>query len=303
LAVLASETVHYSLSRVIRMMGWGEGGLVVVPVDECHRLKAEALPEALARAKAQGRHVIGVIGNGCCTATGAFDPLPQMADFCEANGLWFHVDGAHGASAVLSARYKHLAQGIERADSVIWDPHKMMMMPALVTAVLYKKAANQYQTFAQEASYLFAADDPRAMDEPFNLAHRSLECTKKMMGFKLYATLMCYGEELFDDYLTQTFDLARCLYEKLQAHPQFEALMAPESNIVCFRLIPPGVSEAALDPLQAQVRETVVQGGRFYLVKTQLNGRLYLRTTLMNPFTTAADFDTLLETLVQASAG
>src|SRR5205823_3523239 len=115
--------------------------------------------------------------------------------FCAARGLWLHVDGAHGASAALSARHRGLLAGIERADSVVWDAHKMMLMPALLTAVLFRDGRRSYSAFAQEASYLFAEGPAEA--EWFNTGQRTLECTKRMMSLKLYASLLCHGTGLF----------------------------------------------------------------------------------------------------------
>jgi L-2,4-diaminobutyrate decarboxylase len=140
LAVLCSAQVHYSISRALRIMGWGDGGAIAVPVDERYRLRAGELATAAARAAADGRRVIAVVASAGSTATGAYDPLGEIADFCDGSGLWLHVDGAHGASAALSPRLRHLVAGIERADSVVWDAHKMMMMPALVTGVLFRLA-------------------------------------------------------------------------------------------------------------------------------------------------------------------
>jgi L-2,4-diaminobutyrate decarboxylase len=303
LAILASETLHYCMTRVVRMMGWGEDGLISIPCDASYRMDVSQLDAALKEAGAKGRTVIGVVGNACCTATGAFDDLEAIAAFCQQHQLWFHVDGAHGASAILSQKYKHHLNGIEQADSVVWDAHKLMMMPALITGILFKNPAHQVQAFDQEASYLFASDNPAEGDETFNLAHRTFECTKKMMSFKLWTALQVYGDRLFEDYIDRVFNLSRTFYELIQARPDFQVLCAPESNILCFRYTPDGASNLTIteqNALQGKIRQQIIQSGAYYFVQTQLKGVLYLRTTLMNPFTTEQHLKGLLHEIANA---
>jgi L-2,4-diaminobutyrate decarboxylase len=271
-------------------MGLGEAAVIPVAVDERFRLRPDALPEALAQAGA--RRVIALVASAGSTATGAFDPLAPIADFCAAHGLWLHVDGAHGASAALSPSLRpRLLDGIERADSVVWDMHKMMLMPALVTAVLFRDGRHCYEAFAQEASYLFAGRDPRA--EWMNLANRTLECTKRMMSLKVYATLQLLGTRCFADYVEHTFDLARRFAARIAAAPDFELAVEPDANIVCFRHVPPGASD--LDRLQQRIRQRIVESGRFFLVQTTLPRGLYLRTTLINPRTSEEALAALLD--------
>ena len=141
---------------------------------------------ALARATRAGRKAIAVVASAGSTATGAFDPLEPVADFAQAHGLWFHVDGAHGAAASLSPKYRAQVKGIERADSVVWDAHKGLLMPALVTAVLFRDGARSFDAFSQEAHYLFHGDGDDA--RPYSdVGLRTLECTKEMMPLKVYA--------------------------------------------------------------------------------------------------------------------
>jgi L-2,4-diaminobutyrate decarboxylase len=298
LAFLVSEHAHYSILRALQIMGLGKNAIVPVPVDARYKLKAEALPEVLAKARAGGRRVLGVCAGACSTATGAFDPLEPIAEFCAKERLWLHVDGAHGASASLSPKHRHLLKGIERADSVVWDAHKMILMPALCTAVLFRDGRNSFHAFAQHASYLFAGKPPE--EEWYNGAIRTIECTKRMMSFPLYATLYCWGTALFAEYVERTFALGRTLGEKVRARGDFELPVEPECNIVCFRYAPQGLSGSALDELQAKIRTQLIADGSFYLVQTRLRGALYLRVTLINPLTSPSDLDALLEAAREA---
>ncbi|WNG51083.1 aminotransferase class V-fold PLP-dependent enzyme [Archangium minus] len=298
LTVLVPETTHYCVARSTKVMGWGAEGITPVPVDAHYRLRPEALEESLAAARRAGRRPIAVVASAGSTATGAFDPLEAVADFCAKHDLWFHVDGAHGASAALSPRYRHQVKGIERADSVVWDAHKMMMMPALITAVLFRDGNRSFEAFAQEASYLFTGQDTRRWSD---VALRTLECTKEMMALKLYVCLSALGTKLFADAVTESFDLARRFAERLQSSGDFELAVAPDCNIVCFRHTPKGLPASELDALQVRLRESLVTSGDFYLVQTTLGGRVWLRTTLINPLTTDEDLEALLEALRRAA--
>jgi L-2,4-diaminobutyrate decarboxylase len=237
--------------------------------------------------------VIAVVASAGSTATGAFDPLDEVADFCAAHDLWMHVDGAHGASAVLSDTHRARLRGIERADSVVWDAHKMMLMPALVTAVLFRDGRRSYQAFAQEASYLFTGAAPE--EQWFNSGTRTLECTKTMMALKLYVALAAYGRAYFADYLDAMFALAQRFADAIEAAPDLELAVRPDCNIVCFRV------RGGDDALQAEIRRRLLAGGHFYLVQTALPAGVFLRVTLINPATRDADLAALLDA-VRAAA-
>ena len=137
-AFIVSSEAHYSVGRAIRVMGMGKKGVVPVPVNRHYQMQADRLEGVFQKAEKEGVKIIGVVANSCSTATGSYDPIERIADFCEAKNLWLHVDGAHGACVVFSKKYKHLLRGIERADSVILDFHKMLMTPKLVTAVVFQ---------------------------------------------------------------------------------------------------------------------------------------------------------------------
>jgi L-2,4-diaminobutyrate decarboxylase len=293
LAVLVAESAHYSVKRAVQIMGWGTAGMIPVPVDERFKMRPDALPAALDEAARRGRRVIAVAASACSTALGAFDPLEPIADFCHKHGLWLHVDGAHGAAAALTGKYRHLLAGIEHADSVVWDAHKMMLMPALATAVIFRHGSSSALAFAQQASYLFTGAAPES--EWFNVGQRTLECTKRQMSLHLYAALTIHGTRFFSDYVTQMFDLGCRFGEVIAADPDFELPVPPECNIVCFRCRPRTtragmpLDPAQLDALNARIRRQILLGGKFYIVQTKLPAGLYLRVTLINPLTTEGD--------------
>ncbi len=287
LAVIVPRDAHYSIARTLHIMGWGDGGAIPANIGETHRLTAHAVEEALAHAN--GRRVIGIVAAACSTAVGMFDPLHELADVADKHGLWLHVDAAHGGGAALSRTEREKLAGIERADSVVWDAHKLMMMPALVTAVLFRNGDHAYEAFAQRASYLFAGGDPR--ERSWDLGTRTLECTKRMMAIEVWTQLRVHGEELFGAIVDRQVHLARLLAAKVSAAPDFELALAPESNIVCYRYTG-GTGD--LDAANRALRQRVVEDGRFYIVGTQLPRGYFLRSTLMNPLIEPSDLDALL---------
>lgn len=276
-------------------------GCAFVPVasDAAYRMDVGALERELDRLTREGVRVFAVAASVCNTPTGSFDPINAIADVCQRKGLWLHADGAHGASVVLSDRHKHLVRGIERADSVTWDAHKMLMMPSLVTGVLFKRGDAACETYAQRSSYLL---DKSPKEEWFNPAHKTIECTRRNMGVPLYVALRAYGVRTFAAHIDNTIALAQQFAEEIRASGDFELAIDPPLNIVCFRYRPKGLAEgSALDDLQTRARDAVLRSGAFYFVKTRLRNGLFLRTTLLNPRTTIEDLRALLDS-VRAAA-
>lgn len=292
LVVVTSPQAHYSVARALGVMGWGAGGAVAAAVDARYRLTAAAVDAAARAAADDGAEVVGVVASAGSTATGAFDPLDELAEVAAAHRLWLHVDGAHGASLALSRAHRGLVRGLERADSVVWDAHKLLMMPALVTAVLFRQGGHAYAAFAQEASYLFAGGGPAATW--WDLGQRTLECTKRLMAIELWTALRVHGEAWFGEVVDRLIALAGALAARVAAAPDFELALAPEANIVCYRHRPPGLAGPALDAHQRALRRRVVEDGRWYVVGTQLADGYWLRSAVMNPLAEEEDLDGLL---------
>lgn len=295
LRLLASEHAHYSVSRAAGIMGLGTDAVVQVAADVYGGMQPAALKAAWQQCIAEGTRPFAVVATAGCTPTGSVDPLHEIGVFCSEQNLWFHVDGAHGASALLSPMHAPALRGIELADSVVWDGHKLLYMPAAVSAVLFRDPSHSYAAFAQEASYLFQGDSEA--EESYNTSYRTLECTKRMMGLKLWAAFSLYGVEKLGGLVEQVFATARLLAQKLAAAPDFELLMQPQTNIVCFRHHLQGLPAEALEMHQVRVRKTLVESGAFHLTQVRLNNQVWLRTTIMNPFTSGNDLDALLDAI------
>ncbi len=284
LKILASEHAHYSVTRAAGIMGLGVDAVIRVAADDQGRMDMAALIAAHRGAVASGARVMAVVASAGCTPTGSIDPLAGIGAYCQGHGLWLHVDGAHGASALLSEKHRAALHGVELADSLVWDGHKLLYMPAPVSAALFREPRDSYAAFAQEASYLFQGRSRE--DEAYNVSYRTLECTKRMMGLKLWAAFSLYGAAGLAALVDTVFAGARRLADIIRDAPDFQLLMQPQTNIVCFR-------HGEHD--QAMLRRHIVERGEFHLTQVDLRGTTWLRATLMHPLTREDDLAALLE--------
>ncbi len=293
LVILASEEAHYSIARTISIMGMGKDAIIPVAVDDLKVMNPEALFPTYQKIKGQGKRVMAVVANACATGTGLYDPLEEIGTFCEEHNLWFHVDGAHGASALLSAKEKHLLKGVERADSIIWDAHKMMRTSALCAGVLFKDHRMMEGAFQQKGSYLFHEKE----EVGFDLLPYAVECTKAALGTKLFWVLAAEGEKGLETYIDQTYQNTRLFYEIINQHPDFECPYFPESNILCFRYTKFGSN----NNFQLTLRNQIIERGNFYITSTEFNDVRYLRITVMNDLTKETHIEGLINEIIEVA--
>ncbi|NVO14403.1 MAG: aminotransferase class V-fold PLP-dependent enzyme [Rhodoplanes sp.] len=283
LVIVASPASHYSIARAAGIIGLGQKAIRHAPTDAMGRLDPACLGGFLADLRKDGAEPLAVIANACGTALGLYDPLRDIAERCREHGAWLHVDGAHGASALLSGRLRSLLDGIELADSVVWDAHKMLGCSTLCAAVLVRDHADLDHAFREEASYLF-----HEKDQPgFDFIHRTVECTKAALGLKMFFALAVQGEQAIAATIERQTDLARTAAAILRAERGIELAVEPESNIVCFRL-------DGSDDLQIALRRRLTEKGDFYISTTEALGRRWLRLALMNPATEPSDIEGLI---------
>lgn len=286
LCLICAEGAHYAVQRAAGIMGLGRSQIVYADTDERGALTARGVELALTEVRQQQRIPIAVIATGCSTSVGAFDPLEEIAEVCEQFGVWLHVDAAHGGAVLISQSLRGRLGGIERANSVVWDAHKMMRTGPLCTAVLFRDERACNAAFEQEASYLFHDKELPG----FDFLHRTIECTKAALGLKWYLALAWEGEAAVARYIERCFELTRYAWMAIQADPQFEAALEPEANILCFRPLNAVCSEL-------QTRDELVTEGRFHLSTTLFDSRRWLRIVVMSPATNERVIDELLERL------
>ncbi len=296
--LVAHADAHYSVTRSAGILGLGTDQIVSAALDDRRRMDADQLDDMLGGLRSRGIPIVAVSAASCATPIGAFDPLTDIAAVCRRHDVWLHVDAAHGGALAFSPRHRHLLEGIEQADSVVCDAHKMMFMPALCAMLFYRNPKHRLTTFHQEAPYLFDPAAPELSDYDSGIVN--LECTKRAAAFGVWGVWSLLGTQIFTDMVDVTINLAEQFHAMLTAADDFVPLHEPQCNIVAFRYLPPELRDVAaekVDSLQLRLRRAVIESGEFYLVQSRIDGRPVLRTTMMNPLTTVDDLHGLLECL------
>lgn len=286
LALLAPAGAHYSIARSAGIMGLGQGAVYHLETDERGLVVPDRLPAAYAQVEADGKRVVALVANAGTTAAGLYDPLQEIGVFCRERNLWFHIDGAHGGPALLTNKYRSLMRGVELADSLAMNMHKLMRVTAVCTALLVRDARTLDEAFTQEADYLFHDKEQPGYD----FLHRTIECTKPVLGLKFLMVLGAMGEAGMAETIERQFDLTAEVYAYLQSLPDFECPVAPQSNILCFRV-------KGADDGQLTLRDRLLARGDYYVSSASLNGQRYLRLTLTNPATSLNEIKGLVDEL------
>jgi L-2,4-diaminobutyrate decarboxylase len=297
--ILCSADAHYSIARAAAIMGMEPDDVVKVETDERHRMDITALDDTLEALEDTDRSVMAIVATSGSTAAGAFDRLGDIAGLRDRYRTWLHVDAAHGASVVLSPSLRRLVAGIEHADSVAWDPHKMLWMPLSLGAILVRNGEWLRRAFSADAPYLFDAER-----SSLNLGEMTIQCSKRADAVKLWLMLRTSGEEPFRAALERVTNVTRELYDLVAEAPDFESMHEPELNIFCFRYIGDGRRSAGdLDVLNGRLRQQLMESGEAWITTTLLKGIRVLRVTIMNPATGRAEVEALLESLRRLALG
>jgi L-2,4-diaminobutyrate decarboxylase len=299
LRVLTSECSHFSIEKAATLLGLGADAVISVPCDDDRRMRPSALAAELDRCEREGLLVMAVVATAGTTDFGSIDPLPAVADLCERAGTWLHVDAAYGCGLLVSRR-RHLLDGIERADSVTVDYHKSFFQPVSSSAVLVRDQATlRHVTY--HADYL----NPARMAENAipNQVDKSIQTTRRFDALKLWLTLRIMGAagvgELFDEVVDRAADAFRMLRDD----PRFEVVTRPQLSTLVFRYLPPQpVGGPLTDEVNLHARHALSASGEAVVASTVVDGRHYLKFTLLNPETSLDDIAAVLD-LVAEHAG
>ena len=294
--IVCGEHAHYAVTRAAGQLGLGTRNTVTIPSYE-FRMDASVLAHRLDALRHTGTRVLAVVATAGSTATGSFDDLEAIGNLCEQHGVWLHVDGAHGASALLSREHRHRVRGIERARSIAWDPHKMMLLPLSAGMLLVRDERDLEAAFTQRAPYIFhEGDEERSWDQGV----RSFLCSRRADALKLWVALLRYGAGGIGALYEHLCDTTRALYDAIEERDDFESMHEPESNILCFRYVGAGgLNDAQLDALNLEIRTQYNASGAGWITTTVLGQRRTLRATIMNPRTDAGHVRAVLDGLAQ----
>jgi glutamate/tyrosine decarboxylase-like PLP-dependent enzyme len=292
--VFSSGYIHASALKALAMLGVGRAGVQTFSRDAAGRLDEAGLREALAALGGAPAILVGTAGE---VNAGDFDPLDRLADLADEYGAWLHVDGAFGLFARVSPRAAPLANGVERAHSVIADGHKWLNVPYDCGFAFFRDPGAIARTFAFSAAYLPPPDDPHP-----NFGFLSPEASRRARSLAVWATLRAYGRSGYRELVERHLDLAQRLGRAVDAAPDLERLAEVPLNIVCFRYRPPDVSEDELDELNARLGEDVLADGRVYVGTTRYEGRVAFRPAIVNWRTEEEDVDLLVHVVRELGA-
>ncbi|MEQ8844025.1 MAG: aminotransferase class V-fold PLP-dependent enzyme [Phycisphaerales bacterium] len=269
--VFTSAESHYSIERAAVILGLGSDAVVQVPHDRYGRMRADAFEHAVRTARAQGRQPMMVVATAGSTVLGAYDPIEAIGEVARQEGLWLHVDGAYGASALLSEQRKELCRGVERADSLTWCAHKMLAVPLSASVILVREPGLLHQCNAVHAEYLYHADN----DAPdLDTGEMSIQCGRRVDALKVWLAWKARGDAGMAAIVDRKFELASQMREFVSQRDRFELLSDPDDVgggcNTCFVYHHP-----SLDDLSPDRRLRAIDAGTHVLrERVRLRGRV-----------------------------
>jgi aromatic-L-amino-acid decarboxylase len=280
-----SAEAHHSLEKSVILMGLGQKSLRRIPVTSNLQMDVAALAAQIAADEAAGFTPVAVVATAGTTSSGAIDPLAEIAEICEQRGLWLHVDGAYGGALVLSHHYRHLLDGIARADSVTIDPHKWLAMPFSCGMVLTRHAAALEQTFGVETAYMprmESAARPGEAPPPTDYFRISTQWSRRMNSLKLWMTLKAHGRAGYEELFSRQMQLAKLLEAELRASGHFTITSPGTLPIV--NVVLPGPEEMRADVHRAFVA-AMTESGERWISTTRVQGRSVVRLMIISYLT------------------
>lgn len=280
-AVYASSESHYSVPKAMTMLGLGRRAVRTVECDASGRLRADRLRQQIAADVARGILPVAVVATAGTTVRGAFDPLRELAAVARDCGAWLHVDAALGGTLALSPAHRHLLDGVEAADSVSWNPHKMMGVPLQSSLLLVRRPGALAASLDQSADYLF-----QTHQDEFDPGHRSIQCGRRNDALKLWAAWLHRGDDGWAARIDRQMALARYAAERIARDPALELVEPPPSVNVCFTVR--GIDSAA-------VCDRLYRSGRLSIGHGQAGERRVIRLVCVNPELGERGIDRILD--------
>uniref|UniRef100_A0A8C2GUS6 Glutamate decarboxylase 1b n=1 Tax=Cyprinus carpio TaxID=7962 RepID=A0A8C2GUS6_CYPCA len=241
LVLFTSEHSHYSIKKAGAVLGFGRENVILLKTDERGRVIPADLEAKIIDAKQKGYVPLFVNATAGTTVYGAFDPINDIADICEKYNLWLHVDGAWGGGLLTSRKHRHKLSGIERANSVTWNPHKMMGVPLQCSAILVREKGILQGCNSMCAGYLFQPD--KQYDVSYDTGDKAIQCGRHVDIFKFWLMWKAKGTIGFEQHIDRCLELSEYLYNKIKNREGYEMVFEgqPQHTNVCFWYIPPSL--------------------------------------------------------------
>ncbi len=294
--VYYSDQTHSCVARAWRILGLREEQICVLPADEHFQIPLSRLAEQIERDRAEGLLPFCVAANAGTTNTGAVDPLNELADLCEREGLWLHADGAYGAAAILTQEGAQRLQGIHRLDSLAVDPHKWLYQPMMAGCAIVREFEHLREAFRILPPYL---QDKERGAAGVDLCDYGVELSRNFRALKLWMSLKTHGVEAFRQAMEHNLRLARVAEDALRSLPRWRIISPATMGILAFRYEPPEHTPEQTDALNRALVDAMIADGYAMVSSTILRGRVALRMCTLNPRATEAD---VLETLRRLDA-
>ena len=293
----ASAESHHSLDKSVGLLGLGRRALRRIPVNSRMQLDPAALEAAIRADLAAGHKPFCIVGTAGTTNSGAVDDLVALAEIAQRHQLWFHVDGAYGAAAILSDQHRDLVRGIELSDSITIDPHKWLAMPFAAGIVLTREPSSLQNTFGVSTPYMPRIAGATMIDN-FKV---SAQWSRRMNSLKLWLTLKIHGRRSYEDLIHRQLHLSRDFADWIRRSDQFELALDPQLTIVNFRLKDSSLSESELAAAHARLVEEITRDGQRWISGTVAAGRSVLRMMVISYLTEERHLHALEDALVAAS--
>jgi glutamate/tyrosine decarboxylase-like PLP-dependent enzyme len=298
LVFYGSHATHGWAAKAADLLGFGRDAYVSIATDANQRILLDALQTAVHRDRDRGRFPFCVIGNAGTINTGAIDPLVDLAEFCRAQDLWFHIDGAFGALAALSPRHRDLVTGLESADSVAFDLHKWMYLPFEIGCILIRDAQVHQSAFDASGDYIRTLERG-VIQGGLPFAQRGIELTRGFKALKAWMCLRAYGTRRFADAIERNIDDIQALAEQIRTSKDLELLAPVPLNVVCFRYRVAELSDTTLNELNEEILYRIQESGFGVLSSTMLDGRFALRMANVNHRATFGDLTRMTDAVVR----
>src|SRR5436190_12695156 len=278
LRVYCSDQTHSSIDKAVIAIGLGHEALRKIPADERYQIRVDALERAIREDRAAGALPIAVVATVGTTSTTSIDPVPAIAGLCARERLWLHVDAAYGGIAAMLPSHAHVLAGLDRADSVVVNPHKWLFTPFDLSAFYCRRMDVVRAAFALTPEYLRSAEAPGVR----NLMDTGVQLGRRFRSLKLWMILRSYGVRALRAHLAEHIRLAQQFAAWVDADPDFERMAPVPFSVVCFRWKPAGsaLSEPELDAANERLIDLVNACGEVFLSHTRLRGRLTLRLAI-----------------------
>lgn len=296
--VYGSREIHSSIQRAVEVLGIGSENLRLIPVNAEFQMDLNALETAIAQDKAAGYQPMAIIGSAGTVNTGSFDDLNALADICEREHIWLHVDGAFGAMAALSSEARHLTAGMERADSLGFDLHKWLYIPYEAACALVRNRDAHYRAFTLTPDYLAHTARGAAAGSAW-FSDFGVELSRGFKALKVWMSIKEHGTDKYGRMVQQNIEQAQYLATLVDAAPELQRLAPVPLNIVCFRYHVEGMDEAALNSFNEELLIRLHESGAAVPSHTRINGKYAIRVAISNHRSRREDFDLLVESVVR----